>query len=164
MTIETVLDEVAALGLPLVEVTGGEPLAQPLCSRLLTALCDAGYEVLLETSGALDVGVVDPRVVKIVDVKCPGSGEKDSNRWENLDLLGKRDEVKFVIADRTDFDWACDVVRKKDLASRSKLLFSPVHGELDPGTLGEWIGESRLPARLQIQLHKYVWPGRTREV
>ncbi len=164
MTIADVLETVSGWGLRLVEVTGGEPLAQPACLALLRALGDAGYETLLETSGAIDVAGVDPRVIKIVDVKCPGSGEAEANRWENLDRLGPRDEIKFVLADRTDYDWARRVIAERGLAGRPGLLFSPVHGRLDPAALARWMIEDRLPARLQIQLHKVLWPGRDRGV
>lgn len=163
-TIGAILDEVAKLGVGLVEVTGGEPLAQPDCLALLTELCDTGYEVLLETSGAVDIAPVDIRVIKIVDIKCPGSGEMKKNRLENLETLGRRDELKFVLADRADYEWARDFIRERDLEARRTLLFSPVHAALDPSTLADWILADALDARLQIQLHKLLWPGRSREV
>jgi 7-carboxy-7-deazaguanine synthase len=164
MTIEAILDRVAALGVGLVEVTGGEPLAQAECLDLLAALCDAGYEVLLETSGAIDVAPVDPRVVKILDVKCPGSGEVESNRWENLEALGPRDEIKFVLADRADYEWARETIRRLKLERRFALLLSPVHDRLDPADLAAWMLADAIEARLQIQLHKQIWPGKEREV
>jgi 7-carboxy-7-deazaguanine synthase len=158
MTIREILREVAGWGVRHVEVTGGEPLAQPECAELLRALCDAGYEVLLETSGAIDVSGVDERVIKIVDVKCPGSGEAEANRWENLGALGPRDEIKFVLADRADYEFARRVIADRGLEGRT-ILLSPVHGKLDPAQVAGWILEDRLPVRLQIQLHKYLWPG-----
>lgn len=164
MALSEIVARVEGMGLPLVEVTGGEPLAQPECLALLRALCDAGREVLLETSGALDISGVDPRVVKIVDVKCPGSGEERSNRWENLAALGARDEVKFVLAGRGDYDYARRVIGERGLAGRAGLLFSPVHGALDPAELARWIGEDRLAVRMQLQLHKILWPSAVRGV
>jgi 7-carboxy-7-deazaguanine synthase len=164
MSLEAIVSEVAHMGVRLVEVTGGEPLAQPGCLALLATLCDAGFEVLLETSGAFDIAPVDPRVVKIVDVKCPGSGEEPSNRWANLDALGPRDEIKFVLADRADYEYARDVIRAHGLERRGGLLMSAVHGRLDPARLAEWILEDGLEVRLQIQLHKVLWPDRDRGV
>ncbi len=163
MELDQILGEVEKFGVKMVEVTGGEPLAQPECTTLLAMFCDAGYEVLLETSGAIDIASVDSRVVKIVDVKCPGSGEEGSNRWENLRVLGARDEVKFVIADRADYDYAKRVITQK-LRGRRGLLFSAVQGKLDPAELAKWIIEDRLDVRLQVQLHKILWPSATRGV
>ncbi len=161
MSIESIVAQVEKMNVRLVEVTGGEPLAQPECAALLTALCDAGHEVLLETSGSIDVSPVDPRVVKIMDLKCPGSGEEKANRWENLDRLGPRDEIKFVIADRRDYEWARETIRERKLEERGGLLFSAVHGSLEPTQLAAWILEDGLTVRLQIQLHKQLWPDRT---
>jgi 7-carboxy-7-deazaguanine synthase len=155
-----VLETVAGYGCPLVEVTGGEPLLQPGCRPLLTALADAGYEVMLETGGGLDIAGVDPRVRRIVDVKCPGSGEAENNRWENLALLTDRDEVKFVVADRRDYEFTRDVITRHQLAERCPLLVSPVHGELAAAELAAWILEDHLPVRLQLQLHKALWGDR----
>ncbi len=138
-------------------VTGGEPLAQKNCLSLLVALCEAGHSVSLETSGALDIGGVDPRVARIVDLKAPGSGEQAKNRWENLDLLTARDELKLVLASRQDYDWAVSALRRHRLAERCPVLFSPVHAELDPALLAQWILDDRLPVRLQLQLHKLLW-------
>lgn len=153
-----VLREALAFGTPLVELTGGEPLLQAGVPKLLTELCDAGKTVLIETSGERDISVCDERVHRIVDLKAPGSGESARVRWENLDLLGERDEVKFVLADRADYEWARDVVRRTDLDRRVRnVLVSPVHGELDPKLLVDWILEDRLPVRAQVQLHKYIW-------
>ncbi len=162
-TRDEVLEEVAAHGCSLVEVTGGEPLLQPGTLPLLAALADRGYEVLLETGGGLDVSGVDPRVRRIVDVKCPGSGEAEANRWENLDHLRRSDEVKLVIADEEDYRWAVRVLEERRLAERCPVLFSPVAGELEPRRLAEWILRDRLPVRFQLQLHKLLWgdePGR----
>jgi 7-carboxy-7-deazaguanine synthase len=156
MTIAEILGEVKRFPCGRVEITGGEPLLQPDVHPLMKALLQEGYGVLLETGGSLDISGVDPRVVRIMDIKCPGSGEEGRNRWENLRHLSSKDEVKFVVRDRADFDWACAVVRKHDLAGRQAVLMSPVHGELDPQTLSQWILESGLDLRLQIQLHKYA--------
>jgi 7-carboxy-7-deazaguanine synthase len=166
MTVEQVLDEVERYGCPLVEVTGGEPLLQPEAIPLLRRLQGCGYRVLLETGGSLPIDDVPAGVVRIVivDVKCPGSGECDRNRWENLDLLGPGDEVKFVIADRADYEWSASHVRRRDLASRCTVLFSVVHDALPPGTLAAWVLEDRLPVRVQLQMHKVLWPGVERGV
>lgn len=154
-----VLERVAAFECPMVELTGGEPLLQPGALPLLTDLCDAGYEVLLETSGAVDIGAVDPRVRRVVDVKCPGSGEADRNHWPNLDLLRPTDELKLVLADEADYLWARDLVTTRELHRRCPVHFSPVAGELEPRTLAEWILRDRLPVRLSLQLHKQLWGG-----
>ena len=156
MGLEEILAEVARHPCRRVEVTGGEPLAQQDVLPLLRRLCDLGYTVLLETSGSIDVSDVDERVIKIMDVKCPGSGEAAKNRWENFAHLSPRDEVKFVIRDRADFEWACAMVRERDLSAKHPVLYSPVHGELDPQALSEWILASGLDVRLQIQLHKVL--------
>ncbi len=161
MTLEEILRRVKSHGMGLVEVTGGEPLAQSECLTLLARLVNAGYETLLETSGALDVSKVDPRVVKIMDLKCPGSGEEASNRWENLAALTPRDEIKFVIKDRADYQWAERVVRERGWAGRHVVLFSPVKGALDPADLAAWMIADRSSARLQIQMHKILWPNET---
>lgn len=163
MEVGEVLAEVAAAGVRHVTVTGGEPLAQRGALELLRRLCDAGHEVSLETSGALDVAPVDPRVVKVMDIKTPGSGEAHRNRWENLAHLGPRDQVKIVVCDRADYEWARAVIREQGLAGRWPVLLSPSHGELEPRLLAEWILADRLPVRLQVQLHKLLWgdvPGR----
>lgn len=159
-SLEEVLATVAGYGCPLVEVTGGEPLLQPGCRPLLAALADAGYEVMLETGGGLDIAGIDPRVRRIVDIKCPGSGEAENNRWENLALLTDRDEVKFVVADRRDYEFTRDVITRHQLAERCPLLVSPVHGELAAAELAAWILEDHLPVRLQLQLHKALWGDR----
>jgi 7-carboxy-7-deazaguanine synthase len=162
--IPAVLEQVAAYDARYVTVTGGEPLAQPACLPLLGALCDAGYETSLETSGALDIGGVDARVARIVDLKTPGSKESHRNRWENIPLLTHRDQVKFVICDANDYAWAREVTEKHDLTGRvGEVLFSPSHTELPAAQLAEWILRDRLRVRMQIQLHKVLWgnePGR----
>jgi 7-carboxy-7-deazaguanine synthase len=154
---DQVLARVAERDYRLVVVTGGEPLAQPAVHDLMTALCDSGREVYLETSGALSVADVDPRVVKILDLKSPASGECDRNLWENLDYISSRDQLKFVLCERNDYEWARTTMRERGLVGRCELLFSPAHGELSPRDLAEWILEDRLPVRLQIQLHKLIW-------
>jgi 7-carboxy-7-deazaguanine synthase len=162
-TIDDVLDEVARHGARHVCVTGGEPLAQKRCLALLARLCDAGYEVSLETSGALDVGEVDARVRKVVDLKAPGSGEVARNLWSNIEHLLPHDQVKIVLADRTDYEWAVARLREHRLDARCQVLLSPVHARLAPRTLAEWMLADRLPARMQLQLHKLLWgeePGR----
>jgi 7-carboxy-7-deazaguanine synthase len=165
MEIDDVLREVERHGCSLVELTGGEPLLQPGAIDLMQRLLERGYEVLLETGGHRSIELVPQGVVTILDVKCPASGEAERMDWQNLDRLRARDEVKFVIADRADFEYACDVVGRFDLAGRAAAVhFSPVHGELPPATLVQWILESRLPVRLQLQAHKYVWTPETRGV
>lgn len=164
MDLEEVLARVRGYGCPLVEVTGGEPLHQPEARPLVARLCDRGYEVLIETSGAMSIAEVDPRARIIVDVKCPGSGMVERMRWDNLALLRERDEAKFVIQDRTDYEWARDVVHERDLARRCTVLFSPVFGALDLRELAEWILADRLPVRFQLQMHKYIWAPDTRGV
>jgi 7-carboxy-7-deazaguanine synthase len=164
MTLPEVLDEVRRFACPLVEVTGGEPLLQPAVLPLMERLCDAGYEVLLETGGGLDIGPVDPRVRRIVDVKCPLSGEVENNHWPNLDRLRERDQLKFVLAGRADYEWARDLVRERRLTERSTVLFSPVHGEQELLPLAGWVLEDRLFVRVQVQLHKLIWGAETRGV
>ncbi|MDH5822253.1 7-carboxy-7-deazaguanine synthase QueE [Luteimonas sp. RD2P54] len=161
--IDAILAEVARLGARHVCVTGGEPLAQKRCHVLLRRLCDAGRAVSLETSGAIDIGAVDPRVSRVLDIKTPASGEAHRNRWENLPLLTAHDQVKFVLCGRDDYDWAVGVVREHGLAARCDVLFSPSKSELDARTLADWIVADRLPVRFQMQLHKLLWndePGR----
>ncbi len=156
-SIPEVLAQVATYGTRFVCVTGGEPLAQKSCLPLLTALCDAGYDVSLETSGALDISGVDPRVSRVVDLKAPGSGEAERNRWENLPFLTEHDELKLVLADRADYDWAKGVIAEHALDKRCPVLFSPVQGALSPTDLAAWILADRLPVRFQLQLHKLLW-------
>jgi 7-carboxy-7-deazaguanine synthase len=157
MTLEAVLAKVKTYGCPLVEVTGGEPLHQPEAFILVTRLCDEGYEVLVETSGAIDTAPLDRRAHVILDVKCPGSGMLDRMHWPNLARLTKQDEAKFVIKDRADYDWACGIVKQYELTARCTVLFAPVFGELDPQRLADWILADRLPVRFQLQLHKFIW-------
>ncbi|MDR0717503.1 MAG: 7-carboxy-7-deazaguanine synthase QueE [Azoarcus sp.] len=155
--IQTVLDTVAAHGLRHVCVTGGEPLTQAACPELLTALCDAGHSVSLETSGAFDIGGVDPRVSRIMDLKAPGSGETTRNRYENIARLTPRDEIKIVIADEADYQWARSQIEERHLPERCAVLLSPVVGRIDPARLAEWIVRDRLSVRFQLQLHKILW-------
>ncbi|HLO63099.1 MAG TPA: 7-carboxy-7-deazaguanine synthase QueE [Azonexus sp.] len=156
-TVESVLAEVAKYPTRQVCVTGGEPLSQKDCLPLLTALCDAGYDVSLETSGALDVAGVDPRVSRIMDLKAPDSGELARNLWENLALLNRRDEIKIVIASRSDYEWARDVLRERQLDRICPVLFSPAQGLIEPQSLAEWILKDGLNVRFQLQLHKLLW-------
>jgi 7-carboxy-7-deazaguanine synthase len=156
-TIDDILAEVASYGAKYVCVTGGEPLAQKRCLILLKKLCDAGYEVSLETSGALDVAAVDPRVHKVMDLKAPDSGESERNLWSNLDHLLAHDQIKIVIASRADYEWAYAMLAEHSLAQRCMVLFSPVHGSVQPRELAEWIIADKLPVRFQMQLHKLLW-------
>jgi 7-carboxy-7-deazaguanine synthase len=163
MSLELILERVASYGAAHVCVTGGEPLAQPDCLPLLARLCDAGYRVSLETSGALDIAGVDPRVARVVDVKTPGSGESARNRIENFAQLSVRDQLKFVICSRADYDWSKEFLRTQDLLGRCQVLFSPSFGELSPTHLADWILADRLSVRFQLQLHKILWgdvPGK----
>jgi 7-carboxy-7-deazaguanine synthase len=163
MTQAQILEQVAGYGTRHVTVTGGEPLAQKECLPLLAALCDAGYDVSLETGGSLDISGVDPRVSVILDIKTPGSGEAEKNLWANLDRLKPSDEVKFVLCDQADYAWAKQVLAERGLADKCAVLFSPVYGRLDATALADWILRDRLPVRMQVQLHKILWgeePGR----
>lgn len=163
ISIDGIMERVKAYGCNLVEVTGGEPLAQPESLDLIRCLCDEGFEVLIETSGSIDITPVDRRAKLILDIKCPGSGEVAKNRWQNLDDLRPHDEIKFVIADRADYDWACQVIRERQL-DRWTILLSPVWGEMDPKSLAEWMLADRIPARFQTQLHKHIWGAEARGV
>lgn len=156
-TIAEILDEVGTYGTPYVTVTGGEPLAQKHCLPLLESLCNAGYSVSLETSGALDVAGVDERVSRVVDIKAPGSGEVDKNYWPNLGVLNASDEIKFVLADREDYEWSIAVMRRDDFPRDVPVLFSPVHDRLNARELADWMLGDRLQARMQVQLHKQLW-------
>ena len=156
-TLDDILEQVAGFRPRYVCVTGGEPLAQPNAIPLLKQLCDAGYEVSLETSGAIEVADVDPRVIKVVDIKTPGSDEVEKNLWQNLDYLLPHDQIKFVICHQADYLWSKEVLDKHRLAEKCQVLFSPSHEELPPGELADWILQDKLPVRLQIQLHKYLW-------
>ena len=164
LTVEQVLERVRTYKCPLVEITGGEPLLQGEVHSLIDRLLLEGYEVLVETGGSLDVGRLDPRVVKILDLKAPGSGMDRLNSLDNLRYLDRKDQVKFVVADRRDYGWAKQIMAEHALAEKAQVLFSPVFGELDPRELAEWILADRLPVRLQIQLHKYLWDPNQRGV
>ena len=165
MSLEEVVSRVSELRCPLVELTGGEPLLQKAAIPLMQRLLETGHEVLLETGGHLSAADVPDAVVRIVDVKCPGSGEAGKMHWPNLDLLRPHDEVKFVLKDRADYEYARDVVQRHGLTAKvAAVLFSPVHGVLDPQLLSQWILADHLPARLQLQLHKYIWSPETRGV
>jgi 7-carboxy-7-deazaguanine synthase len=184
-TLDEILAEIRGYGCPFVELTGGEPLLQPAAIELLSRLCDDYPEVAVETSGAVSIERVDPRVIRIVDVKTPGSGEESRNVWSNLALLTPRDEVKFVISDRRDYEWSRDVVRREGLMQRCAVLFSPVigfearnaggnlpvagefelyRGNLDPRLLAEWILADRLDVQFSLQLHKFIWDPKQRGV
>jgi 7-carboxy-7-deazaguanine synthase len=163
MTMAAILEQVAKHQTRYVTVTGGEPLAQKACTALLTSLCDAGYDVSLETSGALTIADVDRRVTKVMDLKTPGSGETERNCYDNLEFLYPQDQVKFVICGRQDYDWAKQQLAQHQLAARCEILFSPSHGQIQPGELAQWILDDHLPVRFQLQLHKLLWgeePGR----
>ena len=163
--VDEVVARVESFGCSLVEVTGGEPLLQPDVYPLMQRLLESGKTVLLETGGHIDVSDVPEEVVKVVDVKCPGSGEASRNAWSNLERLAQHDQVKFVIQDRADYDFARDVVGRYGLAARcASVLFSPVHAELDPAELADWVLADRLPVRVQVQLHKYLWGADARGV
>lgn len=157
MGLDRIEARVAGFGLRHVTVTGGEPLAQKNCLELLRNLCERDYVVSLETSGALDVSQVDPRVIKVMDLKTPASGESASNRWENIPYLRKQDQVKFVLCDRNDYLWARSILREHQLEHRCEVLFSPAFGDIEFRQLAEWILEDRLPVRFQLQLHKLLW-------
>lgn len=156
MSIQEVLETVASHGLPLVEVTGGEPLHQENVPALISALLEAGYKVLVETNGSYDISAADSRAVRIVDIKCPSSGMSDRFNWKCLDHLTYQDQVKFVVGGREDYLWAKRTLEESDFRG-AQVLFSPVHGAMEPSTLAAWILEDRLPVRLHLQLHKYIW-------
>ncbi|MES1983042.1 MAG: 7-carboxy-7-deazaguanine synthase QueE [Pseudomonadota bacterium] len=160
MALNTILDQVASYQARYVTVTGGEPLAQKNCLALLRALCDMGYRVSLETSGALDVSGVDTRVMKILDIKTPASSEAEKNLWSNLAALNAQDEIKFVLCDEKDYQWAVQVLGEKNLAEICPVLFAPAQDQLSPTVLAEWILRDKLPVRFQLQLHKLLWGGR----
>jgi 7-carboxy-7-deazaguanine synthase len=156
---DEVISQVVAYGVRQVCVTGGEPLAQKACLPLLRRLSDDGYAVSLETSGALDISAVDSRVMRIVDVKTPGSGEVQRNIWNNLDQLTSNDEVKFVLCSREDYDWAASIIQQYRIGERCGILLSPSHEQLAPRDLADWIVQDRLPVRMQLQMHKILWGG-----
>jgi 7-carboxy-7-deazaguanine synthase len=164
MTIPQVMDAVEALQCPLVEITGGEPLLQAEVYPLMEELLARGYRVLLETSGAVDISRVDPRVIKVMDLKCPGSGESQKNHFPNLNHLQPHDEIKFVLGSRADYDWSLNVIREHRLAERFVVLISTVFGAIEPRQVVAWILEDQLPVRFQLQLHKHIWPAETRGV
>jgi 7-carboxy-7-deazaguanine synthase len=157
LSLNEVMERVRAYDCRLVEVTGGEPLHQPEVFSLIHALCEDGCTVLVETSGAIDVSPIDPRAHIILDVKCPGSGMMDRMDWKNFDRLTAKDEVKFVLKNRVDYEWACSILTQYDLTHRCAILFSPVFGELDLRQLAEWMLADKLSVRFQMQLHKYIW-------
>ncbi len=163
MSLDEIIDQVKSYQTSYVTITGGEPLAQKACIPLMQQLCDQGFSVSLETSGAMDISEVDPRVNKVMDLKTPGSLEEDKNNYENLPFLNSQDEIKFVICDRKDYDWARTIMEKYQLTDRCEVLFSPVADELKASDLADWIIADRLAVRFQIQLHKILWndgPGR----
>lgn len=163
MHIDQIMEETATYQAKYVCVTGGEPLAQKRCHELLERLCEAGYQVSLETSGAIDVSKVDERVSRVVDIKTPGSGEVESNLWTNLDILTPHDQIKFVICSRKDYDWAVTEIRSRGLEQKLEILFSPAWGQVDAAELAGWVLQDRLNVRVQLQLHKLLWgdvPGK----
>ncbi len=162
-TISEIMQQIAQYSSRYVCVTGGEPLAQQECLELLTELCDQGYQVSLETSGALDVSSVDPRVIKVIDLKTPGSKESQRNYWQNLQNLLPHDQIKIVICDLADYQWAKEIVQKYQLLDKVQVLFSPSYQQINPHELADWILKDRLGVRMQLQLHKYIWgdvPGK----
>ena len=164
-TLSEIVSAVESFDCPLVEITGGEPLLQKNVLPLMATLCDAGHTVLLETSGAHEISLVDRRVHRIMDLKTPGSGEVGRNRFENIEQLSERDEVKFVIGSREDYEWSSEQLRRFDLASRVRaVLFSPIFGRIEPQQIVDWIVEDKLPVRFQLQMHKFIWPPTQRGV
>ena len=156
-TIDEIIGQIAEFGVARICVTGGEPLAQSTSQLLLEQLCNAGYQVSLETSGAFDISGVDTRVSRVIDIKTPGSGEMERNLWSNLEQINSNDQIKFVICDRLDFDWALETVRMRQLDQLCEVLFSPVAAQLESAELADWIVAERAPVRLQLQLHRVVW-------
>ena len=157
MDIADIVEQVKSYKPQYVTVTGGEPLAQKSCHELLSALCDLGVEVSLETSGAMDISDIDPRVVCVMDLKTPASGEEAKNKYDNIAKLKAQDQIKFVICNRQDYDWSSQKIAEYDLLNKCEILFSPIHGELKPADLADWIIEDNLQVRMQIQMHKYLW-------
>ena len=164
MALDQIMSRVDSYGCKLVEITGGEPMLQKEIYSLCDRLLENEYTVLMETGGSLDLSRVNPGVIKIVDIKCPGSEEVHRNHWSNLQILQPHDELKFVIKNRKDYDWALDIVRKNELEERFKLLFSPVFHEMNNRELAEWLLEDKVQARFQTQLHKHIWPPEMRGV
>jgi len=163
MYFDEIFQKIAAFNPRYITVTGGEPLAQPNCSTLLSMLCDQGYHVSLETSGAISVANLDSRVIKVMDLKTPSSGELDKNLFENIDYVTPKDQIKFVIGDQQDYDWSKSIIKQYNLSHKAHLLFSPIHDRMPATELADWIIRDNLPVRFQIQLHKYLWanePGR----
>jgi 7-carboxy-7-deazaguanine synthase len=156
-SLDELMTKVQSFGCRLVEVTGGEPLAQQETFPFIAKLCDAGHTVLIETGGAIDISLVDQRAHVVLDVKCPASGMMDRMYWPNLDKVGEKDEAKFVLADRKDYDWARGIIERYDLTNRCCVLMSPVFGSLEPRQLAEWVLADRLPVRFQLQIHKFIW-------
>ena len=161
---DQIFDEIKNYNCKLVEITGGEPLVQKNVLTLMHMLCDSSYEVLIETGGHMDISVIDPRVRRIMDIKCPGSGESEKVLWENIGHLKATDQVKFVISDRKDYEWALEVIKKNDLSSRCTVLMSPVFGKIENIQLSEWILADHLDVRFQLQMHKYIWDPAKRGV
>ena len=164
MSLAEIIRQVESYDCKLVEITGGEPLLQKEVPELALRLLGKNYTVLIETSGERDISVLDKRVIKIMDLKCPGSGESHQNRWENLEHLTPEDEVKFVIKDREDYEWSVEAVKKHDLENQVRILFSPVWGDLEPEDLAQWILQDKLNVRYQLQLHKFIWSPETKGV
>jgi len=164
ISIEQVIDEVKKYDCKLVEVTGGEPLVQEESIELMKRLCDEGYEVMLETGGSLSIKNVDPRVMIIMDLKCPSSGMLKKNLYENIDYIKPTDEIKFVIGNREDYEWSKGIIEKYNLPSKCSILISVVFGELEPITLAEWILQDKLNVRFQLQMHKFIWDPTTKGV
>lgn len=164
MKIEDIIRQIKLFDCNLVEITGGEPLIQEKVHHLMKFLCDHGFEVMIETGGHRDISTIDPRVKRIMDIKCPGSLMEKRNRWENINLLTHQDEVKFVISNQTDYDWAKGIINQHQLTTHCQVLMSPVFGKLENRTLAEWILNDRLNVQFQIQLHKYIWDPSTRGV
>jgi 7-carboxy-7-deazaguanine synthase len=164
MMIDAILNKVEEYKCKLVEITGGEPLLQPNVHLLMKRLCDERYDVLIETGGHRDIRGIDSRVKRIMDIKCPGSLMEKRNRWENIEMLTARDEVKFVIANKIDYEWAKEIIRKYDLTARCSILLSPVFGNIENRTLAEWILRDHLRVQFQLQMHKYIWAPATRGV
>lgn len=164
MTLQEIVDQVDAFRCPLVQITGGEPMIQEPVLDLMTVLADRSYEVMLETAGHMPLHRVDRRVKKIMDIKCPGSGEAEKTDWNNLEALKPEDEIKFVVGDRVDFEFAVEMIRTHDLTARWQVLISPVFGRIDHADLAGWILDLHLPVRMQLQLHKYIWSPETRGV
>ena len=164
MSIDDILTRVSQLSCPLVELTGGEPLGQENATELLKAFCDAGFQTLLETNGSMDISKIDQRVVRIVDFKCPDSGESDKIRWQNVEHLRQSDEVKFVIASQQDYDFARQTTQQHSLCDKCTVIFSPVGGRVNPADLAKWILRDHLTVRMGLQLHKIIWPDQDRGV